>query len=367
MPTFLQSLYCLLYYLFVGLIGYNGNINRRIRREPNPNLTLFMVLATFLYVLTYFIDTDYFHYEALVQDYSQREVFHVEPVYGLIAAASFYNYILFRIIVWGGALLLFCKTVKISHTNLNHALYTLFIIFIGIFAYARATLGMAFAYCGLALIVQNPPGVKKILGFGLLLCSIIFHSSMALIIGVAIISLIMPLNKKTLLISLVSTAIGAVAITGLFISILTDNQLGDAYVMSKLYTYTSGNMEDDPTTMLGKIKYSLAAAAYYLGVFFCIQSIFKLKAKGIKVSKLQEVFTKCALLIILLSTLLLFLPLGVNVFAYRIRYMAMIPICICLTSMTDKGLISLSKYRLCMGMGAAAMLMALLYNVKDTV
>ncbi|MDE5773660.1 MAG: hypothetical protein K2H86_04295 [Muribaculaceae bacterium] len=342
-------------------------MNRRIRREPNPNLTLFMILATFIYVLTYFIDTDYFHYERIIDELSQRiEVTHIEEIYTWIGQAVFYNYILFRIVVWGSALFLFCKTVKISHTNLNHALYTLFIIFIGIFAYARATLGMAFAYCGLALIVQNPPGIKKIFGFGLLLCSIIFHNSMALIIGVAIISLIMPLNKKTLLISLIGTVIGSVAITGLFISILTDNQLGDAYVMSKLSTYTSGNMEDDPTTMLGKIRYFLAAAAYYLGVFFCIQSIFKLKAKGMKVSKLQEVFTKCALLIILISTLLLFLPLGVNVFAYRIRYMAMIPICICLTSMTDKDLVSFKRYRLCMGVGAAAMLMALLYNVKDT-
>ncbi|MDE6295979.1 MAG: hypothetical protein K2M03_07940 [Muribaculaceae bacterium] len=342
-------------------------MNRRIRREPNPNLTLFMAVATFIYLLTYFIDTDYFHYEALVQDYSQREVFHVEPVYGLIAWIVGYNYTLFRVVVWGSALFLFCKTVKITDTNLNHALYTLFVIFIGTFAYARATLGMCFAYCGIALFVQNPPGVKKIFGLCLLFCSIIFHNSMAVIIGVGLLSLIVPLNKKTLFISLIFTVAGALAITQLFISILTQNQIGDAYVMSKLYTYTSGNMEDDPTTMLGKIRYFLAAAAYYLGVYFCLRSIFKRKSKGLAVSKMEEVFTKCALLIILISTLLLFLPLGVNVFAYRIRYMAMIPICICLTLMTDRREISFGKYSLCMIFGTLSMLMGLLYNVKNTI
>ena len=116
----------------------------RSRVTLNNSISLGLWLYAFVLVVYVCVDNDWYHYQQIISDYdfSSRARNHGEKVYGVIARLVDRNYLLFRIIVWGGALLITTLTFKRFKINLNNAVYFIIAAFLLKFSYARATLAM---------------------------------------------------------------------------------------------------------------------------------------------------------------------------------------------------------------------------------
>lgn len=361
-----QNIYCLAFYLVVITFAYNGNLNSKLRTCYQANLKIFMFLSCLIFALTYFADSDYFHYKSLLNDIeANRLSASIEDIYISLAKCVNYNYILFRLFIWGSALFIFCKTASINKININHVLYLLFVVYIAIFSYARATLGMSILFFGLSFYINSKSLLKKSIGIVILICSYFFHHSLIIAIILALLSIPFKLTYRNLAILVFIASLVAISIVNVFNYVFT-NPIVNEYLMNKLTYYTSETYNESNLTTLGKLKFLLETLSFLVPVYISTISILKNNINNLKNFRLENILNNTALFIVTLSIVLSFLPLATNVFAYRIRYMAFIPICIVITSLVDKKIVTLKNYKICLCIGFTCEMMGLISNLKNS-
>ena len=128
------------------------------------------------------------------KDYEQN----IEDIYVWIAQNLSPNYLIFRLIIWGGAFGLYLRII--NQINVSRYLALLFFgtIYILWFSYARVSLSMSIAYFGLLLMTGNKrPNVLYFL-IGILITggAYFFHKSAAFGIAMVLVSLILNRNIK---------------------------------------------------------------------------------------------------------------------------------------------------------------------------
>lgn len=165
-------------------------------------LTKYKKRAAFCILLLFcvysFWGSDLFHvydaYHELVQNN-----WHLESTYHWIAANLAPNsYFLWRLIVWGLASILLWGTFSSLNINKNLAIAIFLSAWMIWFSYARASLSMALAFYGFALIHSTKRWVKfgKLLGGAFILGSFYFHKSASFVIVCCLIVTIFPFFKK---------------------------------------------------------------------------------------------------------------------------------------------------------------------------
>lgn len=177
---------------------------------------LFWLLFLGVFAVTYTIDSDFFHYKEMVS--STREVldYGLELVYQHIILFIDNNYLLFRIIIFGGAALIYYFVLARFDINKTVGILLMVIVFGGIFSYARATLAFSLYYLGLSFII--PQGVARktrghsfrivpsslLIGLCFIAFSYFFHRSMLILIALTPL-VFLKLDKKSIyIIALVS-------------------------------------------------------------------------------------------------------------------------------------------------------------------
>lgn len=149
-------------------------------------------LICLLFCMFSFWGTDWFHYNESFVMVKAGYYSHMEDIYIWIIQSVSPNYLAFRLIVWGIALGLFYRTIKVLSVSKYLALFLFGSIYIIWFAYARVSLAMAIAFWGYALIVKNKHTfISVVLGFAILLSSYFFHKSASFAIAVAFLSLLL--------------------------------------------------------------------------------------------------------------------------------------------------------------------------------
>lgn len=366
MATALQNIYCMLMYLTVCIVGYNWNVNSKYRNRNQREISWTIFILFLIFSLSYFSDQDYFHYKILISNLEHKSnSASIEEFYIWLANWINYNYYFFRFFVWGTALTLYFKTTSIAKINQNHALYFLFVVFIGIFSYARATLGMCILFFGLTFYINSKKKLNKLIGVFILLSSYFFHHSLIIAIFLVLISLFFNINKRNMILVGIITIVLATVITTIFIHILS-NPVANEYLMTKVSYYTSESYNESNLTLMGRVKFMLETGCFIVPLIYSTYAILKFKLNKDPKFRLVNVYNNSALFIILLSTAFTFLPLATNVFAYRIRYMAMIPVCLVMVKLVDGNFISLKKYKICLLIGFINEFMGLYSNLKHS-
>ncbi len=366
MASLSQNIYCLLYYLFVCFIGYNWTINSHYKYRDQNRVGLLVFILFSILTLTYFADSDYFHYKVRLNEFSNNISGGIEIIYVWIGEIVSYNYILFRAVIWISALLIFCFIAKILRISINHSLYFLFVVFIGLFAYARASLGMCVLVCGLVLYLREKKVLNKLIGLVIFISSCFFHNSLIIAILIGIVSIFLRLNKKNITFLLVLSVLMSVIITEVFVYLLS-NPLSDAYLMTKLSYYTSESYSgSSDVTLLGKVRGLLEIGIFVLPVYYMTKSLLKYEKSSVSCLRSEIVLNNLCIIIVLLSMAIQSLPLGTNVFAYRIRYMALIPISIVMVSLTDRGMIKFKSFKICLLLGFLYEVTGLISNLKHS-
>lgn len=182
------------------------------RIESKKNI-LYVVLLS-LFCVFAFYDSDWFSYLTIYNDYVfTNEAFdfsfehlvakeansHMESIYYLFFAFSNGSYLLFRVYIWGLAIVLAAITAKrleVGKTAFYIVFATCFLLY---YCYGRVPLAYSIAFLGYSFIVKPIPRKSFLsiaLGLFIVFVSIFFHKTAVFIIPVFLLSLL-PFNKKT--------------------------------------------------------------------------------------------------------------------------------------------------------------------------
>lgn len=313
-----MGIYLLIFIIFINTVNKNYYIDREYGKKK---ALLFIVFYT-IFAVFYCVNSDYFSYRFWVENYdSISSYFSKEMVYMVIAHIVGGNYELFRIIVWGGAILLTCATIRLQKANLYLTLLLWFVLYYNFFCYARASLGIAVFTLGTAIVSKYIQGNRlfMLLGIGICLLSISFHRS--LIIGlITLPAIFFKINKSRL----VFFAIFLIGLSYLMIGTIIDIQdfaASDNY-SNAIEGYTEaineGKFQANSFSNILKMvwKYSL----FYYPFIVATKYIFKSEYSQSVSYETFAMYKVAAGIILIASTFGVIYGLG-NVFYYRILFM----------------------------------------------
>lgn len=299
-------------------------------------LPYFIVFAVF-----YCVNDDYFSYRSWLRVPTLVD-WHKEQVYAYIimfcrSLPTRHAFEVFRLIVWGGALLLVFGITQMGRRFLNPGLVVLclFVFFSGHFSYARASLAMAMFLMGVGICMWVKHPLAKILGVGVAICSYFFHHE--LLIGIALLPcMLLPFEWKRA--KKYSLILFAIIIAGI---IFINSNLGfleDVFGNDELADKIEHFNEQEQRV------FRMSTLINYLNIFypFTLITLFfhKHKRRRKAVAGMYRIT-----FVLLMVTVAFFIVSGErSVYAYRVLYITTIPLSIMIAYCYNQGFFK--KYQL---------------------
>ncbi|MBR1792258.1 MAG: EpsG family protein [Bacteroidales bacterium] len=332
--SYLLSVWYLFAYGTIYIVKYNANWKEN-NRKVISFLCFFIVFAIF-----YCVDTDYLNYKFIVETAS-KWVSNVgsstEILYQRLAYWCNGNYELFRLIVWGAAIIIFSVCARRFGTSVYLALLMLFLLYYNYFCYARASLAMSVFFLGVCILVTSRKRWWKIAGIAVMVFSLAFHRSMLIPLSISPLMFI-DITKKNYFQYFI------LIFVLLFLAI---NSIGDIVTLldNEQYTYKLIHYESEISegryynskNWKGFIRAYLGYFSFYIG--FIIVSVPMLSKKysqsiAVPIKKLYRITFG-----IIIISLCSYLAYGLNnVFFYRILFTSQIPISIMIAYMLYEGI-----------------------------
>ena len=343
------------------MIAFLFLLERKGLGEPyifRPWRRFLMIFTSFLFCLFSFCCFDWFHYAEMYINLVYMDGFNtsLEYVYYLIANYLSPNYLVFRAIIWGGALFLLCLLFR--HVSVRGDL--LLVIFCALwlidFGYGRVVLAYTIMYLGGSVLIK-PVKDKMLLslmvGGALLVISLFFHKSA--FFGVAMVILaIFPrlLNKRTFVLIMILYPFVLLLVQLLLIQFM--DSAVDASERSSSSTAGQFYLNDD-TTEIGPaylLQMVLRSLPYYMVAWIAYKvnlyrseedeeeetAVVEEPKEVVEPTSLpKEVpaeirfFSRLTVYIVLASSIFLF-DLGANTLTLYVRFLmyAFIPACVVL-------------------------------------
>lgn len=319
-PSRETNLYCFLLYLIIVFVNYYS-YDKGLRSNRQHGFLLFGIV---LFAVTSWIPGDWFHYQA-----SMKFMFveaRSEVIYLYLRRFLNYNYLLFRIVVWGLAAVLNTLAFKRLSLNIHNALFILFACFALLFSYARASLAMAVFYLGYSFVCKYKEFDNKIkfivIGYGILLLSQFFHRSMIVLTAFSLVAFV-PIKRKTIpLIIIIAAGVFYVGVAYLN-EIVAMDMFTDEGI--------AGRLESADLEMEKKMNIQLVAryASIYVPLFFITLSFFRKTTRRVLPDSMINMYK---LTVVVVSfALSMNIAFSNDVFYYRTLYMAVVPICVLLS------------------------------------
>lgn len=305
----------------------------------NKNRNLGIVLIV-LFVLFSFWGSDWFHYYEMFPYIKSGYDTHVESVYKTISAIS-QNYIIFRFLIWGSGLALFAKTISKLEVSKDLCWFIFASSYLIWFSYARASLAMAIAFCGFALVVGKDKRIIQVLfGFILIACSFFFHKSSAFAIGCIVLTLLsQKYPKLTYVLLILSFPLLVIYINSslselMMMSFDADSGDMDAY-MKYGQMYLDGRQRGG-AGMGEKLRNILERVPYYCTAALSSYAIFK---NRIVLPSSIKPFMVLQVIIVLMSSAFLFTSANFSTGTVYVRFLrfAFIPTAIVLAYLYQSG------------------------------
>lgn len=341
------NLYCgLFFFVIIGLYWRRATFRQPYGHPPGTGW--FYLLAAF-FAVTSFFNGDFWGYQSLVSDY-YRGIggFHLEKVYEYIIELTVHNYLLFRIVVWGGATLLFYCITKIYKVNALQALFVTFLLYTTQYTYARATLAMAVYFLGYSMfskyqVNHNTRGI--ILGIIIMVASQFFHNSMVVMVFLTVFYYI-PINKRTLFPILIGLTVLGIFLDQFVFSFMDNLRgFGSSNLNARLEEMLEegiGERNSVYRSVFGEILLIWQYVPFYLP-FILISKIMIDKASMIESKPMMALF-RITFSIVLLSTVILLFSSGSLTFFYRYLFMSFIPLSILAVYLFNNGFFSKKKF-----------------------
>lgn len=367
-PDWIRLLYNVTIFIMF-IVSYVSIINYKDKRYYKANAIL-LLLFMILFALFYCIGDDYFGYREYVNRATQYfDDPDMELMPNIIAYYSFGNNDLFRLIVWGGALVIIYYICKILKVNEYISLLLLFIFYNSFIFYGRATLAFAVFFLGITIMLTN---IRKILlfllGAVIALSSVLFHDEM--IVGIALTPLLfISITKKNYkryfaaALMIATPAIYYVANNPEVVLLFAASENLSGSIEAYQDKISDNTFLEANTNIYGYIEMSLRYSVFYLMFIIIAVKVFEFKEgkdhSGKKMlicgsleSRVANPHFYCTLpielkrifqltLAIIIVTIVFLLLFGFNnIFFYRILYMATIPMSILLSYLFTNRIVS---------------------------
>lgn len=337
--TYNQYLFCLVFYLIIVVVAWRWKLNEK-------NKTLTWILALLFCLFSYF-NSDYFHYEEELMELDQS---YKDFFYYYIAELSGRVYWLFRLIIWGAALLLFYLTSNRLGLQKNLSIYVFAVFFLPTFCYARASLAMALYFYGLSFLA-NPKPNHKILSFmiGLLfiLASFLGHRSFLVIIALTPVIFIR-FRKWHMIVLLLAFPFILNVMTGLLTQMMGGTILnGEGFESFS----ESATRYSELNRIERNWKFQLITNLKYIGFYIPLFVILlKTKFNQLLLSSTMSKYLSITIAIFIIATsFLLITDVGAtDVLAYRFLFMTGIPITLILCFLIQEDILSFKEANLSM-------------------
>lgn len=341
-PLWIFGVYWMVYAV-VFLIAINYFNKSKYVRHNIIVVPLF-VLFLITFSLFYCINTDYFTYRDYIQNrdlsYLNKEKVYTFFILFLQSKDFQYPYELFRLVVWGGAYVLVWFQLRLlkSVPTLD-VMLVLFVLFVGVFSYSRASLAMAIFFFGLILWIRENAMIFRSIALILMLCSIFFHKEM--IIAVALFPLLYyPFEKKNYLLFSVIILVFAVVLVLYFMDNihLLDVFSDDTATYSRKIEVYNNRIDD------GKFQTGIGGWIHYIVFYFSFVIIsFNMMTKGILAKTIVYLYRYQFGIIITTIAFSIVFGFG-QVYVYRVLYFSIIPLSILLAYQYRKGYINKSYF-----------------------
>jgi hypothetical protein len=280
--------------------------------HKDKNSSFFVWLLFLIFCLFSFWSGDWFHYREIVERIGANEIDFLSirsdsnleiPYYYIINVVGQW-YILFRLIVWGGGLVIVYLTGKRLMLN-REALGLSFSVFaLVMFCYARVSLAMAIGFWGLSFFAQ-PIKRKKylsyVLGATIIFFAIQFHKSALFLLVVSILSLF-PIRKNFLLFIVPSFIIGVFLFNEYAVPYLLSGEDQESMVnyrvAQKYMTSTVGRRKGIFSTIVDVLRYGI----FYLTGLYCVFLLIKKR----KIPSSIAFYIRASVWVVLVSSIFLF-------------------------------------------------------------
>lgn len=294
-------------------------LSKKINKKGNYNLVI-MVLCIF-FCLFSFYGGDYFSYQYTFEQHKYEGAnIPLEDIY-ITLIEILPTYVIFRLVIWGGGLILFYLSSRFLQLKTSRFLYLYVVFLLLTFSYARVSLGMSIVMFGYSLLI-SPRGnmAYKIIGVACILCSTMFHRTIILPAALSLLSLI-SLNRFRLGLMLLLLPVIIILINHYFNSMIFESGMLDESQLRKATSYLSDSHQKE-RGIGALINFTLQYAAVYYGLYVLVRTYFKRK---IKISPWEKkLFTFC-ILMSAVGTSMYFVP-NAFVFFYRIMSLTKFPI-----------------------------------------
>lgn len=329
----------------------------------SPNRNKFGIILILVFCIFAFWGNDWFHisnFYSLLQAGSRT---HMEDIYVWISQNLAPSYLIFRLIVWGGALLFLRATIQRLPIS-PYLQWYMFVVFGLIwFSYARASLAMAMIFYGLTILCKpyRNKVISYVLGLSVIALSYYFHKSAVFGIGIVIVSLILRnLNRWMFLIPILLFPLLLVFIERTLTDFLMidANEIEWTQSMSSAQSYLA---KDNSQVGIGSFLQKLTERASYIAVaWMCLKT--HLSSDYSKIPFEIRIYMKAMYLIVIVSVTFLF-SFGVNtsVLSERFFRFSFIPTFILMAYFWQNDMFKkLAKWTL--GFGIVGTLYAMLYS-----
>lgn len=225
--------------------------NRYIQHFDYSYQIKYPIIIPFLLLSVFgFENGDFYGYYSY---FANKDMQYMESIYGFIGKIIGYNYLFFRIIVWGSATIIVYKTAKRFSLDGDKVLFIILLVFISTFNYARATLAMSVYFYGLSFLCA--PSKNKlssyIIGFLIICSSYFFHRS--LIVCILLTPLVfIRFNRLIISIALIFLIASGAIFSHLYSSAFSGEIFGNSELNEKLATYQ--DMESGYTSIFETIR-----------------------------------------------------------------------------------------------------------------
>lgn len=338
------------FFLFFYLLAYIASRKYVLGKYNTDKVPAY---ATFCFCISLLVLTiapytqgDFYHYAEIVQ--TGVGFAHLEDIYIWLVDVVGRNYFVWRIVVWGTAMLVVYITAKRLDVDVRYTFWVLFFFYINIFSYARASLAFAVYFCGLSFLLKPGKGlICKIISicFGLLLIlsSQYFHSSAFALIAVTIVVLI-PLNKKLIPIYAIVGLFLANEVINIIVEKLLSSESMTSEVVAEKFSYSQSSSVDTFSGLSAILNYILQYGAYYIPVIIITKSFYKYSKQFDVVSRnLYKIIIG-----LLFGSAFFLLSEETFLFFYRILYMATIPITLELVYLYTHSFVSRKAFLFCL-------------------
>lgn len=284
-----------------------------------------------------FWDTDYYSFKYIFQHPSPS---FRDPLYYYLTFISFDSYSIYRLIIWGGALLLYYKTCSRLELNKNIAAYIFTVFFLLTFSFARASLGMALYFYGLSYLLK-PDDYNKNVGYIwgtiFILLSYLGHRSLLPIIAITPFIFIPLTKQRIILILCIIPLIAWASKTFMLYFIYDGSALNGQFSEFSNAVRSYSTIQDFELNWKFKLITIIRNASHYLICIYLLWTIwFNKRTQYDPPTYIMRLIT-ISLFISCIAAALSLADVGIaSVTSKRYLYMTGIPLCLALTYLTQE-------------------------------